>query len=140
MKTLQHQILEGLVNESASGDAGYKNFMKECQENPTYKKMKSICNKYGYAPADLCYVKDYGNEKIPRIGIVPIKNSRYLPEIYFDTGRYGSDKYGFTVQTTAYGSLDIKEHEKFLEDVTAAHKMVVELSKLDVYTLNVSKE
>ena len=120
MKTLQHQILEGLVNESASGDAGYKNFMKECQENPTYKKMKSICNKYGYAPADLCYVKDYGNEKIPRIDIVPIKNSRYLPEIYFDTGRYGSDK--------------------FIEDVTAAHKMVVERSKLDVYTLNVSKE
>ena len=23
--------------------------MKECQENPTYKKMKSICNRYGYS-------------------------------------------------------------------------------------------
>ena len=57
----------------------------------------------------------------------------YSPEIYYGSS-FGKEP-AFSIQTTAYGSMNIKEHDKFVEAVVSANKMVKELSKLDLTTL-----
>lgn len=117
------------VNES---DDRYQNFIKACQSNATYKKAQAIAKKYGYSLSPLCYVETFGSKKHVNIGF---ENQRegYKPEIYYGSS-FGKPQ-EFEIQTTSYGSLSIAEHDKFIEAVTNANKMVKELSKLDLTTL-----
>ena len=116
------------VNESKTE---YEMFIKNCQNNPTYKKACAIAKKYGYDVAELCYVEKIGNTKKVYFGF-NYDTNKYKPEITYNT--LGNNQ-GFMVQTSSYGKLDIKEHTKFLEEITNANKMVKELSKLDLTTL-----
>lgn len=121
-------IRSGRLNES--DDREYDKFKKDCQNNSTYKKCAAICKKYGYELAPLCYVEEgKTGKKYITFGIMMPGRNSYLPEI-----RYSRDR--FLIQTTAYGSLEISEYADFLKAVTAAQKMVEELSKVDLTKLN----
>lgn len=112
-----------------SSDDSYEQFLRDCQSNATYKKAVSIAKKYGYTVAPLCYVETYGRKKVVNFSFI-YDRSEYRPEI-----RYSSKSGRFEIQTTAYGSLSIEEHDKFVEAVVNANKMVKKLSKLDLTTL-----
>ena len=117
-----------LVNEADE----YKSFKKDCQDNATYKKAAAICRKYHYQIADLCYVDD----GVVQFAVIADRK-KMQPEIYFHAQRNGKQE--FKIQTTAYGSMNLIEHSKFIKAVTDAHKMVSELSKLDLTTLETTE-
>lgn len=123
------------MNESSDND--YQEFKKKCQANPTYKKAAAIAKKYGYRIADACYVDVAKNgNKFISFNVAAVDRRSYHPEIYYNA-KYGNN-YEFEIQTTAYGSMVLEEHTKFIKGVTDAHNMVAELSKLDLTTLEVS--
>ena len=113
------------VNESDE----YKSFKKDCQNNATYKKAATICKKYNYQIADLCYVDD----GIVQFAVIADRK-KMQPEIYFHTQRNGKQE--FKIQTTAYGSLSMQEYTQFINSCNDAYNMCKELSKLDLLTLN----
>lgn len=117
-------------NEAVDNKA-YEDFKKKCQANPTYKKAAAIAKKYGYQVAPLCYVD--GDDNFIRFNVTAIDRNSYHPEIYFGS-KFGK-KPEFEIQTTAHGAMGLTEHAKFIDAVTDAHKMVAELSKLDLTTL-----
>lgn len=121
------------VNE-ADENKSYEEFLKKCQDNPTWQKVNNICNKYGYHLAPLSYVEVYpsGKEKI-NLNIRSNEENRYNPEIFYSS-KFGQDPV-FEIQTTSYGSLVLEEHAKFIEAVTNAHNMIKEIEKIDLTTL-----
>ena len=118
----------GRMNEAVKITNGYADFKKAAQANPTYKKAAEICKKYGFDLAEICYVSN---------GCIVFKvisdKKKFQPEIYYSSS-FGSE-YKFEIQTTAYGSLDLKEYPKFLDACNSAYKMCLELDKLDLTTL-----
>ena len=124
------QLRESRIQESESDRA---QIVRDMQNNTTYKKAKSIVEKHGYEIDPHCYVEVY-SDKYKSIRFNVRGKERFDPEIYLDA-RFGKKEYEFRIQTTAYGFLDLEEHATFIERVTAAHDMVEELSKLDLFTL-----
>lgn len=112
---------------------GKEYIKKAMQDNATYKKAKSIAEKYGYIIDPHCYVEVFNNGH-KWINFRVRGKDRYDPEIYYDAP-FGQQEYKFRIQTTSYGSLELDEYEQFLKKVTAAYDMVKELTKLDFYTL-----
>lgn len=123
------------LSESSSDEVeDFEDFKKKCQANPTYKKAAAIAKKYGYRIADACYVDVAKNgNKFISFNVAAVDRRSYHPEIYYNA-KYGNN-YEFEIQTTAYGSMDLEEHTKFIKGVTDAHNMVAELSELDLTTL-----
>ena len=123
------QLRESRIQESESDRA---QMVRDMQNNTTYKKAKSIVEKHGYEIDPHCYVTVYpSGDKYIHFNVRG--KDRYDPDIYYNN-QYESD-YEFTIQTTSYGALNLEDHSKFMERVTEAHKMVEELSKLDMYSL-----
>lgn len=116
-----------LKNEAASNR---QEFVTRTHNNPTYKKMKSICDKYGY---ELCraYWANYGDAVV---NIRPCGDGKYAPEVYAPTERYGSTS-SWEIETVSYGSLSIDEFDEFQEANDRAYHMVKELSNIDLTTL-----
>lgn len=121
------------VNE-ADENKSYEEFIKKCQDNPTWQKVNNICNKYGYHLSPLSYVEVYpsGKEKIS-LNIISNEENRYNPEIFYSS-KFGQDPV-FAIKTSSYGSLVLEEHAKFIEAVTNAHNMIKEIEKIDLTTL-----
>ena len=131
------ELKDSIMNESSS-DKDFEDFKKRCQANPTYKKAETIANKYGYRLAPLCYVEvTKSGKKLVSFNVAVIDRKSYHPEIYFSS-KFGKDP-ELKIQTTAYGSMNLIEHSKFIKAVTDAHKMVSELSKLDLTTLETTE-
>lgn len=139
--------VEDVINDSYSGglkemkikkvesvdDQAYEAFKDACQANETYKAVAAICSKYGYKPNAICCVEVRDGGKLDvDFGVVPSPTNRYLPEVYYL--EYGKDK-SFKIQTSSFGSLDLEEHKKWMESQVYAHKLVEELSQLDLTTL-----
>lgn len=114
------------INEDSDREA-YEEFIKKCTSNATWKEADSLCKKYGYVLAPASYVSD----GYIRLNIRESDANRYYPEIFFSHGSFGGDAQEFKIQTTAYGSLDLIEHNKFIEAVTSAHNLVAKLEKID---------
>lgn len=117
-----------LKSEAASN--GQK-FVTRVHNNPTYKKMKSICDKYGYE-LGLAYWANYGDAVVnirPRPG-----DDEYAPEVYPPRRGWGR-KTSWEIQTSSYGSLSIDEFEKFQKANDRVYHMVKELSNIDITTL-----
>lgn len=126
---------KNLLKTEAVDEEGYERFKAACQSNTTYKAAAAICKKYGYRLVPCCYVETLASGA-PSItfGIVPPPSSSYLPEIFY----YGFGFNGvktFRIQTSSYGSLELDEHQKWLDAQIGAHKMVAELAALDLTTL-----
>ncbi len=107
-----------------------KEFIERAYNNDTYKKMKAICDKYGYE-LGLAYWANYGDAVI---NIKPSNVSKYIPEVYPPQIYVGKDE-PWRVMTTSYGSLSIDEFAKFVADNKRAYDMIEELSKIDLTTL-----
>ena len=108
-------------------------FIKKSRENATYKKMEKLASSHGYK-LGLAYWASWDGTVIhlnPESGSY---FSEYLPEIYPPdyTSSNGTD---WRIQTTSYGSLDSVEFEKFIQANDDAYKLVEELSKIDLRTL-----
>ena len=127
-------ITTGVENPHPMNEAdNYAAFKKACQANPMYKKASAICRKYGFDLAELCYVQSGRIE----FRVISDRN-KFQPEIYYGSS-FGS-KPKFEIQTTAYGSLDLKEYPKFLGACNDAYKMCQELDKLDLTQLQSSDD
>lgn len=107
-----------------------KEFIERAYNNDTYKKMKAICDKYGYE-LGLAYWANYGDAVI---NIKPSNVSKYIPVVYPPQIYVGKDE-PWRVMTTSYGSLSIDEFAKFVADNKRAYDMIEELSKIDLTTL-----
>lgn len=124
------KLKESRIHEAEEDDRAQ--MVRDMQNNATYKKAKSIVEKHGYEIDPHCYVTVYpSGDKYIYFNVRG--NNRYDPDIYY-RNQYDSD-YEFAIQTTSYGALNLEDHSKFIERVTEAHKMVEELSKLDMYSL-----
>jgi hypothetical protein len=117
------------MDESADD---YADFKKAAQANPTYKKAAGICKKYGFDLAELAYVSPGGYVNFRVIS----DSKKFQPDIYYGSSFGGKAK--FEIQTVSFGALDLKEYPKFLEACENAYKMVQELNKLDLSTLQLS--
>lgn len=107
-----------------------KEFVERAYNNDTYKKMKSICDKYGYE-LGLAYWANYGDAVI---NIKPSNVNKYIPEVY-PPQIYVGKQTPWKVNTTAYGALSLDEFAKFVEGNKRAYNMIEELSKIDFTTL-----
>lgn len=117
------------VLEDNNNVTARKEFIKRAYNNNTYKKMKSIGNKYGY-DIGLAYYASYDDFSI---NISRGDNrGRFLPEVYPPSLYYKED---WKVQTTSYGSLSFDEFEEFIKQQQNAFSMIKELKKLDLTTL-----
>lgn len=125
------QLRESHINEAEKSDI--ESIKKDMQSNSTYKKAKSIVEKYGYEIDPYCFVDVRKGNKFIKFNVEG--NERFDPEIHFQRKSWGEDGYEFKIQTTSYGSLTIEEYATFLVRVTAAYNMVKELDKLDLFTL-----
>ena len=105
-------------------------FVKRAYNNSTYKKMKAICEKYGYT-IGLAYWANYDDAFI---NIRPHGDNEYAPEVYPPQVWIGK-KEPWKIMTTSYGSLSIDDFEKFNEANNRAYNMIKELSNIDLTTL-----
>lgn len=75
------------------------------------------------------YVTIYGDDtKIISVS-TNIGADEYMPDIFFEDGRFGSMEKKFKIQTTSYGALDTEEIKKFMEAYKKAINVVDILTK-----------
>lgn len=123
---IENVITENL-NEDASDDAAYKEFVKNCQKASAYKQIVQICNKYGYNRiSDSIYIDK--NNKIKYFNIS--SDERTMPELYFD-----ERKEIFTIDTTGFRKMTNDEFKKLIKNYQDTDKMLDELSKVDLNKL-----
>ena len=58
------------------------------------------------------------------------KGAKFLPDIYYNDGFFENEKPSFTIQTTAYGALNVKE----IDEVIAGYKEAQQA--VEILTLN----
>lgn len=134
--TISRLHLSKDLEEADGSNESYREFIKKCTDNSTWKKANAICEKYGYQLSkESCVDVFPSGKKIPSVSIRVDHSKEYNPEIYFYAGKFGKSDPSFEIQTTAYGALSLEKHAEFIEAVTNAHKMVEELSKIDFMTL-----
>lgn len=131
---IDNELTESKINEE---DEGYNQFLEAMRSNPTYKKISAVCANYNYK-LFFAYREDYGHNRMSTT-ITIRETRRYQPEIYYQNS-FGQDNYEFKIQTSAYGALTLEEHAEYLENVTEAHELVAELSKMDFSGLFLLKE
>lgn len=97
------------------------------ESNPTYKKIKSLCEKYNYRMKDGYKEKWDENSKDEYLRLALIKNwqDEFQPEIYVR-----GEEQKLEIQTTSYGALDINEYKEFLEKCEDAFELVEQINKL----------
>lgn len=136
MNKLEESLNED-ESEEESENKDYKEFISKCMENPTWKKIDAICNKYHYRLAPASYVEVYpSGKKYIRINIYPDRSDRYAPDIYFGYDGFGPNVLPeFKIQTSSFGSMSLGEHDKYLAAVTSANNMIREIQDIDLYTL-----
>lgn len=116
-----------VVNES-------EDFKTVFANNSAVKKIDSLCNKYGYKLYSAYNKKLQNGEDFIKINIRPVKD--FHSEISFDDGYFFSNtKPHFTIQTTAYGALDLNDYEKFLKGCNDSYNLVKELNKINLSEL-----
>lgn len=128
LKILENNIDERRILHQEAADER-KEFVHRVYNNPNYKKMKAICDKYGYE-LGIAYWTNYDEAYI---NIYP-REGEYLPEVY-PPQVWMSKKEPWKVMTTSYGSLSIDEFEKFINSNKRASEMIKELSQIDLTTL-----
>ena len=114
-----------VINENTAND-----FIKACQDNPTYKKALAIVKKYGYNLDEICCVNSLG-----KIEFEITTNNSMQPEVIFSESRFSNSKKEFIVRT--FGDrFNVSDFEELVSQYNNALKMVKELSKLDLTTLH----
>lgn len=111
---------------------------KRARNNPTYKKMEKICNKYGYVMPENLHIITYSDrESLSDNRIYPADKYTFKEEIYLDLGFHPSPFYNGPVkaQTGGRGALNLEEYTGFASDVQDTLGMLTELSELDLNTL-----
>ena len=104
---IEDDIAENL-NEDASDDAVYREFVKNCQAAPAYKQIVRICNKYGYNRiSDSIYIDK--NDKIKYFNIS--SDERTMPELYFN-----EREEIFTIDTTGFRKMTNDEFKKLIKN------------------------
>ena len=126
-----YKITKKNVREAEDARGEISERKKKMIENPVYKKMDEICKRAGYRLSSAFISSGYINIDIRKGD----RSDRYAPDIYWYDRKFGQDTQEFEIQTTSYGAMNLEEHTKFLERVTAANTMVTELSKLDLTKL-----
>lgn len=127
------------INESTSDTEEGTTEDSLMRDNATFKKIDSICKKYGYELYD-AYVKVYekSGNKYPRVSIRKVQ--KFHPEIYYNNSLLDKKVNYFSIQTTSYGSLEKEEYEEFLKGCQDAYNLVSELEKIDLETLAIIEE
>lgn len=102
-------------------------FVETRMDNPTYNKMKRICDKYGYQ-LNRAYYTTCGE------AIVDIRpaGGRYLPEVSAPSIVYPE----WQICATGYGYLPAEEFADLTSAYLRAYAMVEALSDLDLSTLD----
>lgn len=112
----------------------YKEYMRRMKDNATYKKIESLCTKYGYRLGGAT-ATSRGSKKDIELRIIDDRPT-YHPPIYYTNymSSFGKDP-EFEIQTIAVGSLVLTEYEKYLKGCQDAYNLVSELDKIDLTTL-----
>lgn len=126
------------INEFTSEDEEGTTKDSPMRDNATFKKIDSICKKYGYE-LYAAYVEVYeSGNKYPRVSISKVQ--KFHPEIYYNNNLLDKKVNYFSIQTTSYGSLEKEEYEEFLKGCQDAYNLVSELEKIDLGTLAIIEE
>lgn len=136
----QNVILEGLNvsrNIPKVDEMTGPEFKKKAESNPVFRKMDSICKKYGYV-LEIAYKRkwDEGTPAEVVIEIRPKDRMSLQPEIYYQS-HYGEAK-NFEINPSAGGSMNLKDYEDFMKKIRGAYDLVKELSKVDLNALEES--
>ena len=127
----------GIVGKRIVEDADqedYNEYYNRMANNPTFKKMKAICEKYGYNLLEAYNSKYPSGRLVPSITIRTVDRDSYHADIYH------SHRTGWEIQTTAVGSLDLEKYEKYMKACQDSYEMVKELSDINLETLYVEEE
>lgn len=84
-------------------------------------QMQKMANELGY---ELCH--PFWKDDELRLWFRPLNMTGYYPDINVDTGLFGNattEKPRFTIQTVAYGALEVAEYQKFVEATQNAYKL-----------------
>lgn len=108
----------------------FEEFKDVLNNNETYVKMRNIADKYGYFISS-AFIH---NNRV-EINIYKCCGKRFIPDVYFNSANLDNPISEFRIQTTSYGSLNMKEYSEFIECVNNAYKMVNELEKIDTLKL-----
>ena len=142
--TIRNQILDDLkglskntakINESVNNDKEWQDFEKVVKADPSNKKLKQVCTKYGY-DCDYAYKTSFG---YIRFNVYPKdrSNSSYYPDVYRNDIANGLE---FKIGTVSYGSLSEVEYAKFLKACDAAYNLAHVLNNFDWDKLPVAPE
>lgn len=113
-----------IIKLNEVNDKEYQDFVKKCQANATYKKIKSICNKYGYNRiSDTIYVGKDGNVKYFNIS----SDDKLLPKLH-----YQHSSRSHTIDTSGWGDMTLEEFQKLINGYSSTVKMLQELAKIDL--------
>lgn len=107
---------------------------KASQSNATYKKVVSICKKYGYEVVQ-AYVDHYepsGNDFIS-FGI-RYPDDPTKPKVTYVPERFGTGYYTIEMPDKS-SKLRIDDFDELLANFNGASKMIHELMRLDLYSL-----
>lgn len=125
------------LDESGEDDKAYQDYMNKMKSNPTFKKIESLCSKYGYRLyGGTATTRKNGNKYIDiRIQQADWNNKEYHADIYYSSPSFLGDDSRFEIQTAAYGALTVEEYAKFLKGCQDSYDLVTELNKIDLSTL-----
>ena len=116
-----------------------KEIEKLIKANDVAKSIRNICEKYGYE-SSWAYIKYWR----PVVWIRQMERKSYYPDVRLDIPFWkewrDSKNWIWGINAWAYGSMNIRDYNVFLYQLTQAKRMVEELNELDLTKLYVVSE